>query len=121
MNLKDLYTHIVNKLIGYKHIINQPTIKVELLVEVSFNTFVQVCYTDETGRYRINEFTGLNWKKVLLFSENKELLFKVFVNNHFLKSDQWVLLRKTTNDDEVIESKFYLNNNLLYEGWFQIT
>lgn len=120
MYFKDLYTYILNKLIGYKQIVIHPTIRVELLVEVSFDTFVQVCYTDETGKYRINEFSGLHWKKVLLLSENQEIVFKVFVNNNFLKSDQWVLLRKIINNVEVIETKFYLDNNLSYEGWFRL-
>lgn len=38
----------------------QPIQKVELMVEVSFETFVQVCYTDATGKYRISTFTGKN-------------------------------------------------------------
>ena len=121
MHFKDLYKYFLDKLVGYESRVIHPTIEVELLVEVSFDTFVQVCYSDENGRYRIKEFTGVRWTKKIMLPEIREIEFKVFVNNSFLKKDQWVLLRKTVNSDEVTQVKFYLDNSSLYEGWFRLT
>jgi len=121
MHFRNLYTFLKEKVIGYKNSVIHPAIRVELSVEVSFNTFVQVCFTNETGRYRINDFTGYFWQKEILLTEHREIIFKVFVNNHLLKPDQWILLKKTINTVDVTEKKFYLNNQSLYEGWFYLT
>ncbi|MFM7359124.1 MAG: hypothetical protein ACKO1T_11165 [Sediminibacterium sp.] len=103
-----------------QNIIRQPLQKIELVVEVSFETFVQVCFTDATGKYRIKEFTGKNWSTELLLFDEREIMFSVFVNNHLLKKDQYIILTKKINDEISARQKIELSNTQLYEGWFRL-
>jgi len=103
-----------------QNIIQQPLQKIELVVEVSFETFVQVCFTDATGKYRIKAFTGKNWSTEILLFEEREIMFSVFVNNHLLKKDQNIILTKKINDEISARQKIELSNTQLYEGWFRL-
>lgn len=99
----------------------QPIKKIELLVEVSFETFVQVSYTDATGKYRINAFLGKNWSTDILLFEEREVMFSVFVNNHLLKKNQYIIMTKKVNDEMSASQKIELSNTQLYEGWFRLS
>ena len=80
ISLKDIF-----KLIPYKRINDLiPMIKVELILEVNFETFGQVRFKDENGRPRIIEFKGSKWVKELYFRELGDVSFNVFVNNQYL-------------------------------------
>jgi hypothetical protein len=114
--LKDL-----RHLIFFKETIRKPPMqRVELIVEVSFDTFVQVSFTDGAGKYRIKDFTGKYWKTDILLYEEREVLFSVFVNNHLLKKDQYILMTRKVNDEITGKQKIDLSNSLTYEGWFRL-
>ena len=59
VSVKDIYKIFPNNRI----IDTTPLIKVELMIEVSFETFGQVWFTDENGRPWIREFRGQIWTK----------------------------------------------------------
>ena len=97
-----------------------PLIKVELIVEINFETFGQVQFTDDNGRPWIKEFVGNSWSKEIYLRQNKEIIFRVFVNNTFLQKGRKVTLIKKI-DNEVIDQKdFQLSSDKLFEGWFSI-
>ena len=81
ISVKDIYNLFPNNRIRY----SLPLIKVEFIVEISFETFGQVQYKDENGRPCIKEFSGSKWVKELHFRELGEVSFSVFVNNQYLK------------------------------------
>lgn len=99
----------------------QPIKKIELLVEVSFETFVQVSYTDATGKYRIKAFLGKNWSTDILLFEEREVMFSVFVNNYLLKKNQYIIMTKKVNDEMSASQKIELSHTQLYEGWFRLS
>ena len=57
-----------------------PLTKVELMLELNFETFGQVQYKDENGRPWIKEFSGSKLAKELHFRELAEVSFSVFTN-----------------------------------------
>ena len=99
----------------------QPIQRVELMVEVSFETFVQVCYTDGSGKYKIKDFTGKSWKTEILLYEERDVLFSVFVNNHLLKKDQHLVMIKKVNEEITGKKRIELSDTLHYEGWFRLS
>jgi endoglucanase Acf2 len=99
----------------------KPIQKIELIVEVSFETFVQVCFTDAKGKYRIRTFTGKNWSTEILLYEEREVMFSVFVNNHLLKKEQTIVMIKKMNDAVVGKKRIELGDTEQYEGWFRIS
>ncbi len=98
----------------------QPVQKVELIVEVSFETFVQVCFTDGSGKYRIRTFNGKKWSTEILLYEEREIMFSVFINNDLQKKDQNFVMIKKVNDEITARQKIDLSQTLLYEGWFKL-
>jgi hypothetical protein len=48
-----------------------PLIKVELMVEINFDTFGQVQFTDDNGRPWIKEFVGNSWSKEIYIRQHK--------------------------------------------------
>jgi len=99
----------------------QPIQKVELMVEVSFETFVQVCYTDATGKYRISTFTGKKWSTEVLLFDKREVMFSVFVNNHLQRKDQNMIIIKKVNDEIAGKKRIELSETQQYEGWFRLS
>ena len=85
-----------------------PIIKVELIIEVSFENFGQVWYTDENGRPWIKEFRGNSWSKEIYLRQHKEIIFRVFVNNTFLQKGRKVTLIKKINNEVVDQKDFEL-------------
>ena len=67
--------------------------KVELIVEVSFETFGQVQYKDEAGRSWIKEFDGTKWEQELSISDERGVSFSVFLHNQKLVQEQTVTLK----------------------------
>ena len=94
--------------------------KVELIVEISFETFGQVQYQDESGRPWIKEFKGSKWVKELYFRELREVGFSVFVNNQFLKKGEMLTLIKKINNEIIDQAEFQLSGDKLFEGWFKL-
>ena len=116
ISLKDIF-----KLIPSNRIMDMiPLIKVELIVEISFETFGQVQYKDENGRPWIKEFSGSKWAKELYFRELGEVSFSVFVNNQFLQKGRYITLIKKIDDEVVDQKEFQLSGDKLFEGWFKL-
>jgi len=97
-----------------------PLIKVELIVEVSFETFGQVWFTDENSRPWIKEFRGKLWTKELFIKDNRNLGFSVFINNQFQAKQQMLTLKKIVNDELVDQKIFGIEGDKLFEGWFKL-
>ena len=97
-----------------------PLIKVELIVEISFETFGQVQYTDENGRPRIKEFVGNRWLIEIFLKQTREIKFSVFVSNQFLQKGKYVTLIKKIDDEFVDKKEFQLSGDKLFEGWFKL-
>jgi hypothetical protein len=97
-----------------------PLIKVELIVEISFETFGQVQYTDENGRPRIKEFVGNRWLIEIFLKQTREIKFSVFVSNQFLQKGKYVTLIKKIDDEVVDKKEFQLSGDKLFEGWFKL-
>jgi hypothetical protein len=89
-----------------------PLIKVELMVEINFETFGQVQFTDDDGRRWIKEFVGNSW--------STEIIFRVFVNNTFLQKGRKVTLIKKINNEVIDQKDFELSSDKLFEGWFRL-
>ena len=116
ISVKDFYNLFPNN----RKVDTLPLIKVELIVEISFETFGQVQYTDENGRPRIKEFVGNRWLKEIFLKQTREIKFSVFISNQFLQKGKYVTLIKKI-DDEVIDKKvFQLSGDKLFEGWFKL-
>jgi hypothetical protein len=97
-----------------------PLYKVELILEVNFETYGQVQYKDENGRPWIKEFSGSKWAKELHFRELGEDSFSAFVNNHFLKKGRILTLIKKIDNEVVDQKEFQLSGDKLFEGWFKL-
>ena len=115
ISLKDIF-----KLIPYKRINDLTPIKVELILEVNFETFGQVKYKDENGRPRIIEFKGSKWFKELYFRELGEVSFSVFINNQYLLNGRSLILIKKIDNEIIEQAEFHLCGYKLYEGWFKL-
>ena len=116
ISVKDIYNLFPNNRI----MDTIPLIKVELIVEISFETFGQVQYTDENGRPFIKEFFGNRWSKEIFFKQLKEIKFSVFVNNQFLQKGRFITLIKKIDDEVVDQKVFQLSGDKLFEGWFKL-
>ena len=111
----------ISKLIPNNRVKNMiRLIKVELIVEISFETFGQVKYTDENGRPWIKEFVGNRWLKEIFLKQPKEIKLSVFVNNQFLEKGRYVTLIKKIDDEVVDQKEFQLSGDKLFEGWFKL-
>ena len=111
----------ISKLIPNNRVKNMiRLIKVELIVEISFETFGQVKYTDENGRPWIKEFVGNRWLKEIFLKQPKEIKLSVFVNNQFLEKGRYVTLLKKIDDEVVDQKEFQLSGDKLFEGWFKL-
>ena len=111
----------ISKLIPNNRVKNMiRLIKVELIVEISFETFGQVKYTDENGRPWIKEFVGNRWLKEIFLKQPKEIKLSVFVNNQFLEKGRYVTLIKKIDDQVVDQKEFQLSGDKLFEGWFKL-
>ena len=114
--LQKLINSITNKnLIEIKHLST-----VELQVEISFTTFCQVSYTNEEGNYCIREFTGKTWSKKLFLTQERDIQFSVFVNNHLLLKGQTLVMTKLVDDKIVGQQKIQLNATSTYSGWYKL-
>jgi len=116
ISVKDIYNLFPNN----KIMDTLPIIKVELIVEVSFQTFGQVWYTDENGRPWIKEFRGNHWSKEILLKDNRKLGFSAFLNNQFQEKGQWVKLIKKVDDEIVDEKEFNIDEDKLFDGWYKL-
>ena len=97
-----------------------PLTKVELMLELNFETFGQVQYKDENGRPWIKEFSGSKWAKELYFRELGEVSFSVFVNNQYLKEGRHLKLMKKKDNEIIDQAEFQLSDEKLFEGWFKL-
>ena len=95
-------------------------IKVELILEVSFETFGQVQYQDESGRPWIKEFKGSKWVKELYFRELGDVSFNVFINNQYLQNGRSLTLIKKIDNEIIEQAEFQLSGDKLFEGWFKL-
>jgi len=116
ISVKDFYNLFPNN----RKVDTLPLIKVELIVEISFETFGQVQYTDENGRPRIKEFVGNRWLKEIFLKQTREIKFSVFISNQFLQKGKYVTLIKKIDDEVIDKKEFQLSGDKLFEGWFKL-
>jgi hypothetical protein len=116
ISVKDIYNLFPNNRI----MDTLPFIKVELIIEINFETFGQVQYKDENGRPWIKEFSGSKWVKELHFRELVEVSFSVFVNNQYLKEGRHLKLIKKVDNEIIDQAEFQLSGEKLFEGWFKL-
>ena len=116
ISVKDIYNLFPNNRI----MDTIPLIKVELIVEISFETFGQVQYTDENRRPFIKEYVGNRWSKEIFLKQPKEIKFSVFVNNQFLQKGRYITLIKKIDDEVADQKEFQLSGDKLFEGWFKL-
>jgi hypothetical protein len=116
ISVKDIYNLFPNNRI----MDTLPFIKVELIIEINFETFGQVQYKDENGRPWIKEFSGSKWVKELHFRELVEVSFSVFVNNQYLKEGRHLKLIKKVDYEIIDQAEFQLSGEKLFEGWFKL-
>jgi len=116
ISLKDIFNLFPNNRI----MDTVPLTKVELILELNFETFGQVQYTDENGRPRIKEFVGNRWLKEIFLKQTREIKFSVFISNQFLQKGKYVTLIKKIDDEVIDKKEFQLSGDKLFEGWFKL-
>jgi hypothetical protein len=116
ISIKDIYKIFPNN----RLIENIPLAKVELILEINFETFGQVQYTDENGRIWIREFVGSRWSKEIHVDQSKEIKFSVFVYNQFLQKGRYVRMIKKIDNEVIDQKEFQLTGDKLFEGWFKL-
>jgi hypothetical protein len=116
ISIKDIYRIFPNNNI----LDTVPLIKIQLIIEVSFETFGQVWFTDESGRPWIREFRGNKWTKEILIKDNRNTGFSVFINNQFQQRNEVLILKKVVNDELVDQKSFAIDGDKLFEGWFKL-
>ena len=116
ISVKDIYNLFPNN----RKMHTLPLIKVELIVQASFETFGQVYYTDENGRSWIKEFVGSLWSTKIFLKQPKEIKLSVFVNNQYLQKGRSVKLIKKIDDVIIDQQEFLLTGDKLFEGWFKL-
>lgn len=97
-----------------------PLIKIELSFEISYKTYGQVQYSDENGRLWIKEFDGEKWSIEIFLKEQKDIKFRVFVNNQFLQKGESVKLVKKVDNTIVEQKEFQILGDKIFEGWFKL-
>jgi len=116
ISIKDIFKIFPNN----RLIENIPLAKVELILEINFETFGQVQYTDENGRIWIREFVGSRWSKEIHVDQSKEIKFSVFVYNQFLQKGRYVRMIKKIDNEVIDQKEFQLTGDKLFEGWFKL-
>ena len=116
ISLKDIFNLFPNNRIMDK----VPLTKVELILELNFETFGQVQYIDENCRPWIKEFSGSKWAKELYFRELAELSFSVFINNQYLQKGRSLTLTQKIDNDIIHQKDFQLSGDKIFEGWFKL-
>ena len=116
ISVKDIYNLFPNNRI----MDTLPLIKVELIVEISFETFGQVQYTDENGRPFIKEYVGNRWSKEIFLKQPKEIKFSVFVINHLLQKGTNLKLIKKVDNEIIGQAVYKLSGDKLFEGWIKL-
>ena len=116
ISVKDIYNLFPN----HRTRDTSPLIKVELIVEISFETYGQVQYSDENGRPWIKEFVGNKWSKEIFLKQLREIKFSVFVNNQFLQKGRHLDLIKKVDNQVVDQKEFQLSGDKLFDGWFKL-
>jgi len=116
ISLKDIFNLFPNNRI----MDTVPLTKVELILELNFETFGQVQYKDENCRPWIKEFSGSKWAKELYFRELAELSFSVFINNQYLQKGRSLTLTQKIDNDIIHQKDFQLSGDKIFEGWFKL-
>ncbi len=116
ISVKDIYKIFPNNRI----MDTVPLTKLELIIEVSFETFGQVWFTDENGRPWIKEFRGNKWAKEILMKDNRKIGFSVFINNQFQQKNQFLTLIKKVDSELIDQKEFSIDGDKLFEGWFKL-
>jgi hypothetical protein len=93
-------------------------IKIELIIELDFESFGQIRYIDENGRPWINEFFGNFWSKEFFVKQKQEINCSVFVNNQYLQKGRKLKLIQKINGEVIGQKEFSLSSEKIYSGWF---
>lgn len=116
ISVKDIYKIFPNNRI----MDTIPLIKVALIIELNFETFGQVWYTDENGRPWIKEFRGGTWIKEIILKDNRKVGFSVFINNQFKEAGRHVTLTKKVNNEIEDQKEFKIDAEKVFDGWFRL-
>ena len=92
--------------------------KLELIVELDFESFGQIKYVDENGRPWIKEFFGDFWSIEIPVKQRKEINCSVFVNNQYLQKKKKLKLIQKINNEIIGQKEFKLCSEKVYSGWF---
>ena len=111
---------IINLFTTNKKIDSTTVYHVELIIEISFETFGQVYFTDENYRPWIKEFTGIRWTTIIQTNQVNKIKFRAFINNLYLQKEQTVTLIKKVNNEIEKQKLFKLTGEIVYEGWFDL-
>jgi len=116
ISVKDIYKVFPNNRI----MDTIPLTKVELIIDISFETFGQVWFTDKDGRPWIKEFRGSRWTKEILIKDNRNIGFSVFINNQFQQNNHYLTLSKKIDNELIDQKEFKIDGVKLFEGWFKL-
>jgi len=117
---------MINKFCSFKKYffpqkaVNLCLFKVELIAEINFETFGQILYNDANGHPCIEEFQGNRWSKKIFITDINKIKFRLFVYNQYLKQGRYLFLIKKIDDVIVDQLEFQVNENKLYDGWFEL-
>lgn len=92
--------------------------KLELIIELDFESFGQIRYIDENGRPWIKEFFGHFWSKVIFVKQKQEINCSVFVNNQYLQKERKLKIIQKINNEIIGQKEFNLSSEKIYDGWF---
>lgn len=93
-------------------------IKLELIVELDFESFGQIRFHDENDRPWIKEFFGNYWSTEILVKKKQEINCSVFVNNQYLQKGRKLKLIQKINNEIIGQKEFNLSSEKKYEGWY---
>lgn len=98
----------------------EPLDEISYFLQISFETYGQVKYLDDTERPIIKEFTGSSWSISYLKGKSIKSYLSIFLYNHHHKKEQVLTLTKKLNGELIEQKSFAIDGEKNYEGWFKI-
>ena len=98
----------------------EPMDEISFFVQISFETYGQVKYLDDSERPIIKEFTGSSWSISYLKRESIKSYLSIFLYNQHYKKEQVLTLTKKLNGDQIEQKSFAIDGEKNYDGWFKI-
>lgn len=96
--------------------------RIQLLVELSFETSAQVAFNESDGRLRIKRFRGTLWQteftQVLQATQPIEL--RTFIYTPHLNKAESVLVSILVDGETACSERFPIPPEADYAGWFRV-